>query len=353
MTAASAGSLGWEGGGQTGVEVGGGREHPSRIPRRIGSLLPAATEIVCALGLGDRLVLRSHECDHPSWVQELPHATMPRLDIKAESGRIDRDIQELIRDGLSVYQVDEHALKRAGPQVIITQDQCEVCAVPFHTIQDAVERFLDPTTRVLSLSPTDLDSVLDDMARVSRVLGVPQRGEALVHQLRGRMDEIAAQVRQAKGPSRPRVLTLEWLDPLMVGGNWMPELVAMAGGENLLGVAGEHSPVVEWEEVRGLDPEVIIVVPCGFTLERTRREAREILPRLPGWDELPAVQAGRVALADGHHYFNRPGPRIVESLENLVQILHGGPEGGDAPGQTTGPDAGAHWAWLETDSPEG
>jgi iron complex transport system substrate-binding protein len=350
VTAASAGSLAWRGDGDAGLTGGKGgaeREKPARIPRRIGSLLPAATEIVCALGLGDRLVLRSHECDYPPWVAKLPYATVPQVDPSRGSGSIDRDIQALIRKGLSVYEVDEHALKRAGPQVIITQDQCQVCAVPFERIQDAVERFLDPATRVLSLSPTDLDAVLDDMARAARVLGVPQRGEALVHQLRHQLDELAARVRRERAGPPSRVVTLEWLDPVMVGGNWMPELVAMAGGENLLGTPGRHSPVVEWEEVRQLDPDVLVVVPCGFTLDRTRKEAQEILPRLPGWAQLSAVQSGRVALVDGHHYFNRPGPRIVESLETLAQILHGWPrEEGDREGEGDR-SAPTRWEWMD------
>ncbi len=348
------------------------REEPHRIPSRIASLLPSATEIVCALGLGDRLVLRSHECDHPEWVARIPWATEPRDEPPDSSVEIDQGIQRLIQEGLSIYLVHDHTLKRTAPQVILTQDQCRVCAVPFETIQEAVQRLLDESTRIVSLSPNDLDSVLGDVLRVAEALAVPERGRALVHQMREAMSEISARARRstqwrgrtggtgspggrrrspaeeegraapeggspAEGP-RPRVLTIEWIEPLMVAGNWMPELVEMAGGENLLGVAGEHSPWVEWEDMKGLDPDLILVMPCGFDLARTRGAA-EALRDLPGWPGLRAVVEGRVALIDGHQYFNRPGPRLVDSLEILVEIFH---EGWPGPG-----DGPPRWEWMQ------
>jgi iron complex transport system substrate-binding protein len=348
------------------------REEPHRIPSRIASLLPSATEIVCALGLGDRLVLRSHECDHPEWVERIPWATEPRMEPPDSSVAIDQGIQRLIQEGLSIYRVHDHTLKRTAPQVILTQDQCRVCAVPFETIQEAVGRLLDDSTRVVSLSPNDLDSVLGDVLRVAEALAVPERGRALVHQMREAMSEISVRVRRsiqperelggtgssggswrppadeggrstpegmgAAGDPRPRVLTIEWIEPLMVAGNWTPQLVEMAGGENLLGVAGEHSPWVEWSEMRDLDPDLILVMPCGFDLARTREEAGA-LRGLPGWPELRAVVEGRVALVNGHEYFNRPGPRLVDSLEILVEIFHEG-----RPGST---DGAPRWEWME------
>lgn len=342
------------------------REEPHRIPSRVASLLPSATEIVCALGLGDRLVLRSHECDHPEWVQRLPWATAPREEAPDSSVAIDKGIQRLIQEGLSIYRVHDDTLKRTAPQVILTQDQCRVCAVPFDTIQEAVNRLLDDSTRIVSLSPHDLESVMGEVLRVGEPLAVPERGRALVQQMRDAMSEISARARRSvlragvvgcEGPPggamapapgaerradvrRRRVLTIEWIDPLMVAGNWMPELIEMAGGESVLGVAGEHSPFVEWEEMRGLDPDLIVVMPCGFDLARTREEARA-LTGLPGWSDLRAVTEGRVALVDGHQYFNRPGPRLVDSLEILVEIFHEG-----SPGSREGTP---RWEWMEHD----
>lgn len=290
-------------------------------PDRIASLLPAATEIVCALGLGDRLVLRSHECDHPAWVRRVPHATSPKYEPDGTSYAIDERVRALVQEGLSVYRVDADALRHAAPEVIVTQDQCEVCAVPANEIRRAARRLLDPAPEIVSLSPATLDDVLGDMGRVGAALGVPERGVALEDRLRTRIDEIAGEARRAARADPPRVLTIEWLDPLMVAGNWVPELVELAGGDNVAGTAGEHSPFADWELLRGLDPDVIVVLPCGFSIERTREEISTLAER-KGWSDLRAVRGGRVALADGHHFFNRPGPRIVESLEILVEILH-------------------------------
>jgi iron complex transport system substrate-binding protein len=287
-------------------------------PSRIASLLPAATEIVCALGLGDRLVLRSHECDVPATVRALPYATEPKFEADGTSYAIDERIRALVQEGLSVYRVDAERLREARPEVIVTQHQCEVCAVSATEIEAAVCAVLDPPPRIVSLAPGGLEDVFDDMERIAEALGVPEAGRELTSALRRRMRDVRTTV---EGRTRPRTVVIEWLDPLMVAGNWIPELVEMAGGEDLLGRPGEHSPFVSWETIRAAEPEVLVVIPCGFGIARTRREFAA-LTRLPGWDRLPAVQRGRVALADGHHFFNRPGPRIVESVEILAEILH-------------------------------
>jgi iron complex transport system substrate-binding protein len=292
--------------------------HPPAIPDRIASLIPAATEIVCALGLGDRLVLRSHECDEPPGVERIPFATEPKYEPDGTSYAIDERVRALVQEGLSVYRVDADCLREARPEVIVTQHQCEVCAVSAREVEAAACAVLDPPPRIISLDPGGLGDVLGDIQRVAAGLGVPERGRELTASLRRRMDEVRARV---EGRPRPRTITIEWLDPLMVAGNWIPELVDMAGGENLLGRAGEHSPFVSWDEIRATEPEAIVVIPCGFTIARTRREIG-LLTGLPGWAELPAVKKGVVAIADGHHFFNRPGPRIVESLEILAEILH-------------------------------
>ncbi|TVP73964.1 MAG: cobalamin-binding protein [Gemmatimonadales bacterium] len=289
-------------------------------PQRIASLLPAATEIVAALGARDRLVLRSHECDVPEGVQALPHATEPRWGPDGTSYGIDEQVKAVVQEALSVYRVDSEVLAEADPDLVITQEQCRVCAVSTDELAAAVAGILDPAPRILSLSPGDLDAVFADMARVAEALGDPEAGRVLVAGLRGRLDDLREAV---EGRARPRLLAIEWLDPLMVSGNWIPELVHAAGGENLLAEPGAHSPFVEWPDLRATDPDVIVVMPCGFTVERTLEE-RHLLEDLPGWNEMRAVKAGRVAVADGHHFFNRPGPRVVESAEILAEVLHPG-----------------------------
>ena len=316
------------------------------VPQRIASLLPSATETLCALGLQDRLVLRSHECDYPPWVEELPFATEPRIQVGQSGGEIDRELRDLLREGLSIYRVYSDVLVEAAPDLIVTQDMCRVCAVPLHAMEEAARRHLGAGVRIVSLSPMCLDDVVGDVERVAVAAGVPAQGAALAARLRRGLDRLAARAREERAgvgeapgdeSPPPRVLVVEWLEPLMAAGNWMPELVALAGGHSLLGRAGEHSPFIPWERMRDTDPDVIVVVPCGFSLERTRREA-VCLRDLPGWEGLQAVRQGRVALVDGHQYFNRPGPRIEDSLRILTEILHPGlrppePEG---------------WCWMES-----
>jgi iron complex transport system substrate-binding protein len=286
---------------------------------RIVSLIASATEIVCALGLEDQLVGRSHECDFPPSIHRLPVCTEPKFDVTGSSADIDRRVKAVLQDALSVYRVHTDALRELRPDVIVTQSQCEVCAVSQRDVEEAVGRWLDGRPRIVSLAPNALADVWDDIRRVAEALEVPERGQELVGRLRQRMAAIAE---QARGLSRrPTVACVEWIEPLMAAGNWMPELVEMAGGVNLFGSAGRHSPWLTWEQLRERDPEVIVVLPCGLDLERTRRE----MPALsghPGWEDLKAVRAGRVFLADGNQYCNRPGPRLAESLEILAEVCH-------------------------------
>ncbi|HKI99911.1 MAG TPA: cobalamin-binding protein [bacterium] len=288
---------------------------------RIVSLLPSATEIVAALGFEDDLVGRSHECDFPLGVEALPICTSPRLDVSGLSGAIDRDVHDLLRRALAIYDLDVERLQALRPDVVVTQTQCDVCAVPLAQVELAARTCLAPEARIVALEPTSLEAVWADMRRVAAALGAPDRGEALVERLRGRLDGIATQEQALH--KRPRVASIEWIEPLMAGGNWMPELIALAGGDNLLGTAGTHSPVIAWEALRAADPDVLLVLPCGFGLGRTRAEA-EALRALPGWPALRAVRSGRVYLLDGNQYFNRPGPRLVESVEILAEVLHPG-----------------------------
>lgn len=286
---------------------------------RILSLLPSLTEIACALGLRERLVGRSHECDFPPGIDTLPACTAPKLDVAAPSGAIHARVGELVREGLSVYRVDAEQLRSLGPDLILTQDHCAVCAASSKDVEAAVCEWLGGTPRVLSVSPSTLREVWASLLAVAEAAGVPERGRALSAQLTERVGTVGE--RSASLGERPRLACIEWLDPLMVAGNWMPELVALAGGRSVLAPSGAHSPCISFEELASADPDAILVLPCGFDLARTRVE----LPRLteqPGFASLRAARAGRVYVADGNQYFNRPGPRLVESLEILAELLH-------------------------------
>ncbi len=287
-------------------------------PRRVASLIPSATEIVCALGCGDRLVGRSHECDYPPEVAELPVLTRPRLDSSRPSGEIDRDMQTLLRDALAVYDLESERLQALEPDLIITQDLCDVCAVSLSAVEQAVACWTGTDAQVLSLKPTRLEDLWGDIRKVAAALGEAPRGEALVEHLQGRLRKLEERLRSR---GRPKVGCIEWLDPLMDAGNWMPEIVAAAGGRDVLSKSGAHSGYLDWSQLRSSDPEVLVLLPCGFDLARTRREAAG-LEAEARWEALSAVQRGEVYATDGNQFFNRPGPRLVDSAELLAEILH-------------------------------
>jgi iron complex transport system substrate-binding protein len=286
---------------------------------RVVSLIASATEIVCALGFEGQLVGRSHECDFPESVKRLPVCTEPKFNVEGSSYEIDQRVKGVLQEGLSVYRVHADVLRRLRPDVIVTQSHCEVCAVSQRDVEQAVCDWLGTRPQVVSLAPNGLADVWDSIRQVAAALGAPDRGEDLIRRLKKRISTVAEQAQTLV--DRPTVAFVEWIDPLMAGGNWMPELIALAGGVNLFGEAGKHSPWMTWEELRQRNPEVIFVAPCGFDLARTRHEMAA-LTRRPDWPELRAVRAGRVYLADGNQYFNRPGPRVVESLEILAEALH-------------------------------
>ena len=283
------------------------------------TLLASATEIVCALGYEDALVARSHECDYPASVTKLPACTESKIDTRKTSRHIDDQVKSIVEQGLSVYRVDGDLLKRLQPDVIVTQTQCEVCAVSPKDLDRAVSDWTGAEPRIVSLEPNALADVWTDIQNVAEALGAPDRGERLVAELQARMNAIEAKA----GPSahRPSVACIEWIDPLMAAGNWMPELVAMAGGVNIFGEAGRHSPWMTWEALCHADPDVILILPCGYDISESRRNM-PALTRRPEWPDLRAVTTGRVYIADGNQYFNRPGPRLAESLEILAELLH-------------------------------
>jgi iron complex transport system substrate-binding protein len=286
---------------------------------RIASLLPSATEIVCAVGAQEDLVGVSHECDHPPGVERLPVLTRPRGRLPTLSAEIDRSIRELLEHALTVYEVELERLREARPDVIVTQDLCDVCAVSQGDVHAALRELALGDTTVLSLTPTRLGDVWADVRRVGEALGRADRGRAVAAELERRC--LAIGERAADAPSRPTVLTIEWLAPVMIGGTWMPELVELAGGLALVTEAGQHAPTLNAEELARIDPDVVLIKPCGFDLDRTLGEITLLRENLP-WDQWEAVRRGRVFVADGNAYFNRPGPRLVESLEILAGCLH-------------------------------
>ncbi|MCA9070105.1 MAG: cobalamin-binding protein [Planctomycetaceae bacterium] len=288
---------------------------------RIVSLIASATEIVAALGLEDQLVGRSHECDYPPSVLQLPMCSEPRIDVHGTSREIDDRVKAVLRDteAVSVYRVFTEELERLAPTLIITQTQCEVCAVSLKDVEAAVCDLVSSQPKIVPLEPMDLKDVWRDIRAVANAVGVPGRAEALIADSQKRLSDISDQVAQLT--TRPRVACLEWIDPLMAAGNWVPELVQIAGGQNLFGQVGLHSPWMTWEELRASDPDVIAIMPCGFDIPRTLSELKPLIDQ-EGWAGLSAVRDNRVFVTDGNQYFNRPGPRLVESAEILAELLH-------------------------------
>ncbi|MEN0056028.1 MAG: cobalamin-binding protein [Mucilaginibacter sp.] len=285
---------------------------------KIVSLLPSATEIVCALGLEDNLVGRSHECDYPASVQQLPVCTEANFPDNLSSRQIDVKVKEILADALSVYTVKREQIKQLAPDVVITQDQCEVCAVSLAEVELALDNYLDKKARIVSLQPNSLDDVFSDIITIAKALNVPEAGADLLERLTERVDIIKHKLKFSD--SKPTVACIEWLDPLMVSGNWVPGLVNIAGGTPVLAQDGKHSPYVQWSDIQEQNPEFIVVMPCGFSIERTLKEI-DILMQLPGFADLKAIKNNQLFIADGNHYFNRPGPRIVDSIEILAEIM--------------------------------
>ena len=276
---------------------------------------------MCALGREHALVGRSHECDWPPSVRRLPAVSRPAFATAGSSRAIDLALKERLARALSIYEVDAALLKLLRPDLVITQTQCEVCAVTPADVERAACELVEGPARILALEPNGIDDVWSDISRVAAALGAGADGDRLRAQLEGRVAAIARKT--AVLGRRPRVAVVEWIEPLMAAGNWMPELVALAGGTNLFGEARKHSPWMTWRALSEADPDAIVVSPCGFDLARTAAEMPTLAAN-PGWPALEAVRAGRVYLVDGNAYFHRPGPRLVESLEILAELLHPG-----------------------------
>lgn len=286
---------------------------------KIISLLPAATEIVCALGFESNLVGRSHECDYPESVKQLPVCSSSKFISGSDSADIDRQVKEILSDALSIYTIDRELIRQLNPDLIITQAQCEVCAVSVRDVEEALEGLLDKECRIISLQPNTLSDVNTDIKRIADYLGVPEKAEEIIELADERLGIITHKLRFLS--EKPKVACIEWLAPMMVAGNWTPELVQIAGGNPILAVNGQHSPFVPFEDIANENPDIIIVMPCGFSIPRTLQEINLLLD-LPGWQELNAVKNNRIYIADGNQYFNRSGPRLIDSVEILAEIIN-------------------------------
>ncbi len=285
---------------------------------RICSLLPGATEVVAMLGRTRHLVGISHECDYPPEIRTKPVLVRSTVDAGLPSPDIDRHVRSMAQAGQPLYELDEILLTRVRPDIVITQDLCHVCAITPAQLTRAL-RVLPSPPRVLSLNPSTLDDVLADIERIGATIGRAQEASALVEQLRARLQAVLLQVAHAE--TRPRVVCLEWLDPLFVAGHWVPEMVACAGGVDVLGTPGSPSVQITWAQVQAARPDVLVIMPCGFSIARTKQEMNR-LTRRAGWKKLPAVTNGAVFLVDAAAYFSRPGPRLIDGVEILAACLY-------------------------------
>ncbi|REK09930.1 MAG: cobalamin-binding protein [Planctomycetota bacterium] len=291
-------------------------------PKRIASLISSATEMLYLLGLGERVVGVSHECDFPPEVHAKPRLTRSLVEATAASGEIDAQVRSLAAEQSALYAIDVDKLAELAPDLIVTQAQCDVCAVRYEDVVAAVrERPSLAESQVLALNPAHLADVFDDIRRIGKAAGVEATAADVVAGLQARVDRVRSTTADLSAGEVPRVACLEWIEPPMLAANWMPELIAWAGGRCPLVVAGQHSTYADWEQIVRFDPQVIVVMPCGFDLERTVAEAAP-LAAFPKWQTLSAVRDHRVFAVDGNAYFNRSGPRLVDSLEILAHLFH-------------------------------
>ncbi|HEV7564078.1 MAG TPA: cobalamin-binding protein [Solirubrobacterales bacterium] len=279
---------------------------------RIASLVPSSTEMLFALGLGESVVGVTHECDFPPAASELPQLTATVLPPGLSAAEIDAAVKEIVGEGRALYSLDEQRLAQLAPDLIVTQAVCEVCAVSFEDVVEVATR-LPGSPQVVQQDPSSLAEVLEDVTRLGEATGIAERGGELRAQLGARLAAVEAAVAAA---GRPRVIALEWLDPPFIGGHWVPEMIVAAGGEDIAGIAGAKSPQVEWTDLAGLEPDVVVVMPCGWYAEDSRAQALE------HWDRIEALGAGRVFAVDAASTFSRPGPRLVDGVELLGHLLH-------------------------------
>ena len=288
---------------------------------KIVTLIPSATEIVAFLGQKNSIIGRSHECDYPYGLNHVAKLTSPKINVDGTSVEIDKQINTILENSLSVYKVDVPKLKELNPDYIITQAHCEVCAVSFSEVEAIVSKNLNKNTKIISLQPNTLNDVFNDIKRVAKELNIEnQINNRLIKNLNERLEEIKEL--SSKQKSKPSVACVEWIEPLMMAGNWIPEMVEIAGGINILGKSGKDSHWTKFDEISKKDPEIVIFLPCGFNIEKTKYELKNILKKNNNWQSLKAFKNKKFFVADGNQFFNRPGPRLLESLEIFAEIMH-------------------------------
>ena len=287
--------------------------------QQIVSFLPSATEIACALGLSDQLVGITHECDYPQEITGKPIVVRNALPIETMSQReIDQVVAQRMREGRSLYEIDEKLLQALAPDLILTQDLCQVCAPSGNEVSQTLD-LLPKKPQILWLTPNSLEQIAGNIRDLGEATGRAKEAQELIARGRARLETIAAVTRKLS--DRPRVFCMEWLDPVYCSGHWVPEMVMLAGGEDALSRVGKDSTRVAWDDVMKWAPEVLIVTPCGFNLEKSIEQARQLV-RYPGWSDLPAVRKGRVYAVDANSFFARPGPRVVDGTELLAHLIH-------------------------------
>ncbi|MDZ7716860.1 MAG: cobalamin-binding protein [Balneolaceae bacterium] len=285
---------------------------------RIVSLLPSTTEIVCRLGMQQYLVGRSHECDFPPAVKKLPYCTEPKFEPDGTSYEIDQRVKALLQEGLSVYRVNSNVLTELQPDLIITQDHCKVCAASLSEVKQAVKKTLDNKVEIISVSPTNLDEVFESIRTIASTLKIAEKGITLIENLKKEFAYIKSETHNLPSKS---ICCIEWLDPIMTAGNWVPELIQIAGGKSVGAKAGSHSPFINWDKLQKYNPKIMAIMPCGYNINQTLKEIDTLTSR-PEWETLNAVQNDQVYILEGNQYFNRPGPRLVESAQILAEIFH-------------------------------
>ena len=289
------------------------------MDKRIVSLLPSCTEIICKLGYRKHLVGISHECDYPNSISGLPILTKARLSTEGTSIEINQSVTDLLQRGLSVYDVDASLLKSLSPDIIVTQAQCEACAVSLDQVQDIVSNWTLNQTEIISLEPNTLNEVWLDFDIIAKTLDAPKSYSILKSEINERFKLLKDKLNGNE--QKPTVLCIEWIEPIMVAANWVPELVGLAGGRNVMSVSGTDSKFCSWDEIKKTNPDIIIMMPCGFGIKRTLEDIH-FIQNIKGWEELKAVRGNKVFVVDGNQYFNRPGPRLVDSAEILAEIIH-------------------------------
>ena len=288
------------------------------MKKRVLSLLSSTTEVVYALGCEDQLVGRSHECDYPPEVMTLPICTKPKFNVDGSSIEVDGQVKSILQNALSVYYINEDLLKELKPDIILTQSQCEVCAVSEKDVKGVVKNITGINPDIISVEPNSVKDIFKDIKIIAEALNVVDKGADLIEFMKYRIRTLK---KSYDVKSELTVAAIEWIDPLMAAGNWVPELIEMAGGINLFGEAGKHSPWMEYRDLIEKDPQTIIIMPCGYNIQKSIFEIDSLIKQ-KGWQKINAVQNNKVYITDGNQYFNRPGPRIIESLEILIEIFH-------------------------------